>query len=85
MALLVELEPGVWVAPHLAKKNEKKIKKAVKMLRHHMEWHGRLNPAAITQEDVATSLPQGCWRFAGLSKDGHPIIWINFSIKKHAY
>jgi len=57
-----------------------KVKKAAKMLRQHMEWRDRIKPESITAADLPNSLPSGCFRFLGISKDKEPIMIIRVSL-----
>ena len=41
------------------------------------EWRWKWKPTTITPDDISTSLPSGCWRFAGFSKDKRPIVLID--------
>ena len=55
------------------------IKKASKMLAAHIKWRDEVKPEAVSQGDISTSLPSGCWRVMGRSEDGSPVLWVQVS------
>ena len=50
------------------------VKAATALALKAEEWSWKWKPTTITPDDISISLPSGCGRFAGFSKDNRPIL-----------
>ena len=62
----------------LARKGD--VAKAGAMLAADLKWRAATQPAAVKQEEVMRALPSGCWRVAGLTSSGKPVLVIHLSM-----